>query len=251
MKIITLNLARKDDLGEDYAARIKRIADFLDQEQADVVCFQEVSFSENGQSLADDINKLMKKPYKNVLSKLSRKCKIKNVPPEKRATSMKKLYKKDKNAIFTDGEAAMSNLDATELKTLRLHKVATDERGRRDPHPRIAQNLNFKNFKITNIHLAANNNAHIQLEELLKRIKHDRTIIGDFNMTSAQLKQHQDLWQKDYCLLAGTYPYVSFPADAVAYDHALIPKNYRTKLLGTKNNLSDHNALIFEITNQS
>ena len=250
MKIITLNLARKDDLGEDYAARIKRIADFLDQEQADVVCFQEVSFSENGQSLADDINKLMKKPYQNVWSKLSRKCKIKNVPPEKRATSMKKLYKKDKNAIFTDGEAVMSNLDAAELKTLRLHRVATDERGRRDPHPRIAQNLNFKNFKITNIHLAANNNAHVQLEELLKRIKHDHIIVGDFNMTSQILKSCKNLWQNDYRALSEKYNYVSFPADNVAYDHVLIPKNFQFKLLGTKNNLSDHDALIIEITTQ-
>ena len=246
MKIITLNLARKDDLGMDYDARIKSVAEFLDKEGADIVCFQEVSFSDS-QSLADDINQLMKKPYKNVWSKLSRKCKIANLAPAKRATSMKKMYAKDKNAIFTDGEAIMSNLDLIKQKTIRLHKVPNDERGRRDPHPRIVQSLDFGDIKISNIHFAANNNAHFQLEETLNKIKHDRIIIGDFNMTSAMINEYRSLWQDDYREASEFYDYVSFPADGVAYDHVLIPKKYKLKSLRTQDGLSDHSAVIIEL----
>lgn len=248
MKIITLNLARKDDLGEDYDARIKRIAKFLDQERADVVCFQEVSFSEM-QSLADDINQLLNCPYKNVWSKLSRRCKISNIAPIKRATSMKKLYAKDKNAIFTDGEAIMSNFPSTKQVINRLHKVPTDERGRRDPHPRIVQNIDFGTFKISNVHFAANNNAYLQLKETLDKIKHDRIIIGDFNMTSDQIKKHRILWQNDYQEASEIYKYISFPADGVAYDHVLIPKQFKLNSLKTQDNLSDHSAIIVELVN--
>ncbi|MDO4747408.1 MAG: endonuclease/exonuclease/phosphatase family protein [Candidatus Saccharibacteria bacterium] len=248
MKIISLNLARKDDLGEDYDARIKRIAKFLDQERADIVCFQEVSFS-GTQSLADDINQLMSRPYKNIWSILSRKCKISNIAPAKRATSMKKLYAKDKNAIFTDGEAIMSNFPSTKQAVNHLHKVPTDERGRRDPHPRIIQNIDFDTLKISNVHFAANNNAHFQLEETLGKIKHDRVIVGDFNMTSAQIEQYRNLWQNDYHEASETYKYISFPADGVAYDHVLIPKQLKLKSLKTQDNLSDHSAVIIELMN--
>lgn len=246
MKIITLNLARKDDLGMDYDARIERVAEFLDKERADIVCFQEVSFT-GSRSLADDINKLMKKPYKNVWSKLSRKCKIANLAPGKRATSMKKMYAKDKNAIFTDGEAIMSNLDLTKQKVIRLRKVPTDERGRRDPHPRIVQSLDFDEIKVSNVHFAANNNAHFQLEETLKRVKHDRIILGDFNMTSAMICNYRSLWEADFSEASEFYDYVSFPADGVAYDHILIPKNYQFKSLKVQNDLSDHSAVIVEL----
>ncbi|MBO4812707.1 endonuclease/exonuclease/phosphatase family protein [Candidatus Saccharibacteria bacterium] len=247
MKIITLNLARKDDLGEDYNARIERIAKFLDQEHADIVCFQEVSFSDT-QSLADDINQLMNTPYKNVWSELSRRCKISNIAPTKRATSMRKMYAKDKNAIFTDGEAIMSNLTLTKRVVTHLHKVPNDERGRRDPHPRIIQSIDFDNIKISNIHFAANNNAYLQLKETLDKTKHDRIIIGDFNMTSEQIIKHRTMWQSDYSEASETYNYISFPADGVAYDHVLVPKQLKLKSLKTKDNLSDHNAVIIEIT---
>ena len=161
---------------------------------------------------------------------------------------MRKMYAKDKNAIFTDGEAIMSNLTLTKRVVTHLHKVPNDERGRRDPHPRIIQSIDFDNIKISNIHFAANNNAYLQLKETLDKTKHDRIIIGDFNMTSEQIIKHRTMWQSDYSEASETYNYISFPADGVAYDHVLVPKQLKLKSLKTKDNLSDHNAVIIEIT---
>ena len=54
-KLITLNIAHRDDLEQDYSARIQQIAQFLDEEQADIVCLQALSFAES-ESQADEIN---------------------------------------------------------------------------------------------------------------------------------------------------------------------------------------------------
>lgn len=66
-------------------------------------------------------------------------------------------------------------------------------------------------------------------------------------MTSNQIKKYKNLWENDYREASEFYDYISFPADNVAYDHILFPKNYKLKSLKTENNLSDHSATIIEI----
>jgi endonuclease/exonuclease/phosphatase family metal-dependent hydrolase len=249
MKIISLNLARRNDLGRGYGVRLQNIIKFLDDEHADVVCFQEIAFGE-GKSQADEINQLMHAPYKHVLSELSKKCKIADVAPLDRSTSMRKMYEKDKAAIFTDGLAMLSNHEIEKSEKIVLTKVEPDERSRPDRHTRIAQNVDFNNgLKLSNVHFASNQNAYIQLDELIRKNDGDRLIIGDLNLTHEQMQKHRDVWSREFIDSTEFLDYVSFPADGATYDHLLLPKScaYRFTSIRTIDDLSDHSAVVFSI----
>lgn len=70
MKVISLNMAGRSNFGGDFDARMSEIGKFLDREQADVICLQEVTFYES-ESIAERCNKRMDKPYPFVLAQMS------------------------------------------------------------------------------------------------------------------------------------------------------------------------------------
>jgi endonuclease/exonuclease/phosphatase family metal-dependent hydrolase len=96
-----------------------------------------------------------------------------------------------------DGLAALSRTPITSNSTIVLKRVPADDRGRPDYRVRIAQILKLDSgFTISNIHLASNNNSHLQLKELMSYTKTD-AIMGDFNMYGAS--------EPGYRLLTQTY----------------------------------------------
>jgi hypothetical protein len=191
----------------------------------------------------------MKKPYKYIVSELSRKLKITDVPLEKRSDGMRELFAKDAQAFFTDGQAVLSNLPIAKTKTFFLTEVPPDANGRVDRHPHIAQNVDFENgVKISNTHLASNQNAYMQLDEIIRENNDsERLIIGDINLTHEHMQEHKKGWGDRFIDSTEFLNYISFPDDNVAYDHLLLPKGSRFISVRTVDGLSDHSAVVFEI----
>lgn len=72
MKIISINVAGRSNFGKNYQERIGKIAKMLEEEQADVVCMQEVTFDET-ESLAEKNNSLLSHPYSFCIAQMSEK----------------------------------------------------------------------------------------------------------------------------------------------------------------------------------
>jgi endonuclease/exonuclease/phosphatase family metal-dependent hydrolase len=147
----------------------------------------------------------------------------------------------------SDGMAILSNFDIKKYDDITLTKAPMDEQQRPDFRKRIVQNVDFGNgLKISNVHFASNNNAYLQLKELIQKGK-DRLIIGDFNMTNDLMQKHKNIWDANYTDSTSFQNYISFIEDGVAYDHLLLPKSYKFISIQTVDGLSDHSAVIFEI----
>jgi endonuclease/exonuclease/phosphatase family metal-dependent hydrolase len=247
MKIISLNLAGRKDFGQDYAHRMQKIAEFLDEEKAAVVCLQEVTFSENS-NLAIEVNDLMKQPYKYVSAKLAEKYRLSDSPREAKSKNLRKEVKED--AVLTDGAAIMSNIEIVKSTKITLEKVPIDERGREDYHIRIVQKVVLKNgMTISNVHFASNDNSPLHLKKVLNDANDGEIIIGDFNIFKASILQYRTLWDEKYTCSIDFLDYISFPDDSPdkqTLDYALSPKQYQFTDIRTVQGLSDHNAMIYE-----
>ncbi len=223
-RIITLNIAGRKNID----ARIDAIVRFLDEENADIVCFQEVTFGDF-QNLAHKINTCLLNPYEFIQADLAEK------------------YTKD-NKSQTDGLAILSRDEIYETKTITLTKVPEDENGRPDFHRRIAQLVTLMNgINITNTHLASNNNSHLQFEELLKVIPNDYILSGDFNLPKQKMLDRKTIWSEPYSCSIDYKDYTSFPKENQTFDYILVPKSANIIDVRIAEGLSDHNAIICDI----
>lgn len=245
MKIITFNIAGRSNFGRDFNARLEQIATFLDKEQADIVCMQEVPFLEH-ESVADKINKRMLTPYKYSVSQMCEKY-----THDKFSEGFAKKWKAGLIEHFdeytSDGLAILSKIPFAKCNTIVLKPVPADERGRPDFRVRIAQIAELESgFTLTNTHLASNNNSHIQLAELIDYQTTD-AITGDFNMFADSMHSHKDIWQDSYVQSLDFEQYISFPDEQVTLDHMLLKPKFKFTSIRTVEGLSDHSAVIFEI----
>ena len=245
MKIISLNVAGRANFGRDYQKRMEDIADFLEKENADIVCLQEVTFSDEG-SLADVINLKLGKPYNDIYSLMSEKYSFDHFSPTATENWGKGFFEHTGD-FLTDGLAVMSRIPIKYYAPYIFTPAPKDERGRPDFRVRAAQYIELDSgMKISNIHLATNNNAYIQLDELVKRYKSD-IMVGDFNITRDYLLDHKDIWGETYQESTDFQDYISFPGDGVAYDHMMLASGYKFVAIRLVDGLSDHSAVIFEI----
>jgi len=247
MKIISLNLAGRDNFGQDFNQRMMKIAQFIDREQADVVCLQEVSFYQVN-SLVDKINAMLKTPYNFLESVMSEKFAY-----DEWSDNMKKKWSsgliESDGRYLTDGLAILSKQVIKSHGVLELKSVPKDDRGRPDFRKRVAQNVEIDTgLKISNVHFASNDNAYMQLQELICT-SDERLIVGDFNMTKKMMHKYKNIWGKGFNESTEYFDYLSHQKDGVAYDHLLLPKAYRFISIRVVDGLSDHSAVIYEIQN--
>ena len=245
MKIITLNIAGRNNFGKNFQERIEAVAAFIDQEEPDLICFQEAAFSEH-ENIAEKINKMLKKPFAFSAAQMCEKYTF-----DKFSEGFAKKWQAGQVEHYddytNDGLAVLSRTPIVSNSTIVLKPVPTDDRGRPDYRVRIAQILKLDSgFTISNIHLASNNNSHLQLEELMNYAKTD-AIVGDFNMFADNLYKHADVWKSDYQQSYDFQKYVSFPEENVALDYMLLKPEYEFVSVRTAENLSDHAAVVFEL----
>ena len=112
-RIITLNVAGRKGI----EARLDGVVRFLNEEQADIVCLQEVTF-DGEESLAYAINGNLDLPYDFVQADLAEE------------------YEREGEKL-TDGLAVLSRDAIKSAKVVTLTKVPEDENGRPDFHRRI------------------------------------------------------------------------------------------------------------------
>ncbi len=225
-RIITLNVAGRKDIG----ARLGAIVQFLNEEQADIVCFQEVTFGGEG-SLADIINEKLDCPYDYVRADLAEK------------------YERE-GCQLTDGLAVLSREEIKSARVVTLTKVPEDENGRPDFHRRIAQFVTLGDGEvIINTHLASNNNSHLQFEELLSIISEKCILAGDFNLPKAKMLERRELWGEKYCCSIDFTDYISFPREDQTFDYILAPKTEGIMNIRAVSGLSDHDAVLCDMIN--
>jgi endonuclease/exonuclease/phosphatase family metal-dependent hydrolase len=221
---VTLNVAGRKDID----ARLDKIIDFLNEEGADIVCLQEVTF-DDGSNLAHKINAELSKPYEFVQADLAEEYIREGVPQ-------------------TDGLAILSRSKVYEAKVITLTKVPADENGRPDFHRRIAQLVTLENgTKITNTHLASNNNSHLQFEELLKLAPNDSILAGDFNLPKQKMLTRKEIWSKSHTCSIDIKDYISFPKENQTFDYILMPTNKEIVDIRIIEGLSDHNAIACDV----
>jgi len=258
MKIVSLNLAGRTNFGRDYNRRIADIADFLSKEDADIVCLSEVTF-DGGDSLAEVINEKLKKPYQHVRSEMSERYTFDKFSAAAMENWEKGLFESS-DEYLTDGMAVLSKLPITNYRSIILTPAPKDDRGRPDNRVRLVQNVDFSDgTKISNAHLATNNNNYLQLAELVKEIGAEkRMIIGDLNMPHSRhtlpngqeilgMQDCKNIWGEKYTDSTEFTDYISFPSEKSALDHLLLPDDWQFVSVRTVEGLSDHNALILEI----
>ena len=226
MKITSLNLAGY----EQWSERESSILEYLDSAQSDVVFFQEVKFNPeisifNEASL---INSKLKIPYEHKQSAITR------------------IYISSDGAESREGLSVLSRYPIIDSEILVLKKRDDDK------HTRIVQNVDVliggRLQKFSNVHFSNNDYSDEQLEEVLKITEgryEERIIVGDFNIFD--IDTVGNLFFEDYTVSTSVSKYISFPSEDVTLDYVLIPKSYEFKSLSIGENLSDHNALTFEL----
>ncbi|MDR2523987.1 MAG: endonuclease/exonuclease/phosphatase family protein [Candidatus Nomurabacteria bacterium] len=245
MKIITLNIAGRTNFGRGYQQRMQNITDFLSDEGADVVCLQEVTFKDK-KSLADIINSKMKKPYDDIYSIMSEKYSFDHFSSSAMENWKKGLFE-HADDFLTDGLATMSRIPIKYYAPYVFTPAPKDGRGRPDFRVRATQYIELETgTKITNVHFATNNNAYMQLDELINRYESD-IIVGDFNMTRDHILAHKNIWADKYKESTDFENYISFPNDGVAWDHLMLADGYRFVSIRPVDGLSDHSAIVFEV----
>ncbi len=246
MKIISLNLAGRSNFGKDYSARIQSIIDFIDRENADVVCMQEVTTSQHS-SLAERINDGLKNPYPFVSAHMSEKYTYDKFSApflEKWRTGLIEHYDDYSN----DGMAILSREPISRDTSIVMKPAPADERGKADLRVRVSQIVKLESgISIANVHFATNNNAYLQLQELIEYRK-TNIIVGDFNMSIKDMQSHEDTWSTYYKESTDFQDYISFPDENATFDHMLLDSNYSFVSIDTFDGLSDHSAVIYNIT---
>lgn len=211
MKIISLNLSIKN-------LDFEKVANFLDREKADFVCFQEVNLTNF------DINSAMSDSFKFI------------------ATEKVEDYTTSTGESYSQGQSFLSKIPIFSQK---INLV----RAGQDKHNRICQmievEIDGRKVKIANCHFANNAENPAQLRKILD-LDPDM-IIGDFNMKKSTIIEMRNLWA-GYKLLAEDFDYVSFPSSKEFYqiDHCLYRRNFELKSFRFAEGLSDHNAIILE-----
>ena len=245
MKVISINIAGRSNFGKNYQERIEKIAKMLGAERADVVCMQEVTFDES-ESLAEKINNLLNHPYRFCLAQMSEKYTFDKFSK----TAMEKFkagLTEHVGNYLTDGMAILSQTPITNCNTIVMKPAPTDERGKPDLRVRITQNIELESgTTISNVHFATNNNSYMQLQELLDYKKSD-IVVGDFNMSTDDLKNHADIWKDFYSESTDFKDYVSFLSENATFDHMLLSPKFQFKSIRTIDSLSDHSAVVFEL----
>ncbi|MES2630820.1 MAG: endonuclease/exonuclease/phosphatase family protein [Patescibacteria group bacterium] len=226
MKITSLNLAGY----KNWADREPLILEYLNGTQPDIIFFQEVKFNPNVSILneASLINSKLNIPYDHTQSAISR------------------IYMTSEGEESREGLSVLSNHPIINSEILVLRKRDDDK------HTRIVQfvdiHIGGEIQKFANVHFSNNDYSDEQLEEALDVIKNrgeKRIIVGDFNIANLNTVSH--LFADDYTSSISTGNYISFPSEGATFDYVLIPNEYEFNAFGIKENLSDHNALTFEI----
>ncbi len=245
MKIISLNVAGRSNFGGNFDKRMQEIAAFFDAEQADIICMQEVTFSEK-ESLAERINRYMAKPYKYVSAHMSEKYTFDRFTDR----FMKKwelgLVEHDGDYV-TDGMAILSKEPIIEDVSIIMKPAPADERGKPDVRVRLSQIIKLQSGLIlSNVHFATNDNAYFQLQELIDSRDTD-IIVGDFNIFTDVLNEHKSIWGQKYEESTDFKEYISFPDENATFDHMLLKPTYKFVNIETHEGLSDHAAIIYTI----
>lgn len=226
MKITSLNLAGY----KKWSEREGPILEYLESTQSDLVFFQEVKFN-------SEISVL------NEASLISSKLKV---PYEYKQSAISRIYISSEGEESREGLSVLSRYPIVDSEILVLKKRDDDK------HTRIVQNVDVLISgvlqKFSNVHFSNNDYSDEQLEEVLKVAEgrqEKRIVVGDFNIFDIDTVGH--LFFEDYTVSTSVSQYISFPSEAVTLDYILIPKVYEFKSLSVGENLSDHNALTFEI----
>lgn len=228
MKVTSLNLAGY----KNWSERESNIVSYLETADSDVVFLQEVKFNIEYSPFTQSryLNSLLSTPYPHSQASVSR------------------IFESG-GSESREGLAVLSKYPISDSETIVLKKRTDDK------HTRIIQKVsvlaNGQTTNFTNVHFSNNNYSDEQLEETLKITKsrnETSVILGDFNIFD--IKAVSDLYSSDYRVSTDFYQYVSFPSENVTLDYVLVPREYGFTSLSIGENLSDHNALTFELSAQ-
>lgn len=226
MKVTSLNLAGY----KNWTEREANIVSYLETTDSDVVFLQEVKFNIEYSAYTQSryLNSLLSRPYPHSQASVSR------------------IFESG-GSESREGLAVLSKYPISDSEIIVLKKRADDK------HTRIIQKVSVlvdgQTINFTNVHFSNNDYSDEQLEETLKITKsrnETSVILGDFNIFD--IKTVSDLYSDDYRVSTDFYQYVSFPSENVTLDYVLVPRDYRFESLDIGENLSDHNALTFELS---
>ena len=236
-------MAGGNSFGTDFNKRMLNIAAFLDKEQADIVCLQEVAFIK-GQSMADRVNSMMDNSYPFVLAQMCERYTF-----DKFSENFKKkwdsgLIEHDGDYV-SDGMAILSKEPVTKSSSIILKPAPVAEDGRPDYRVRLVQIARLESgFLLANVHFASNGNAYLQLQELLEYVTPD-VIVGDYNIHTWILKKHGDIWNAKYSESTDYKDYISFPSENATFDHMLLGADWEFEGIENIDGPSDHSAMVF------
>ena len=226
MKVTSLNLAGY----KNWSERESNIVSYLEAMDSDVIFFQEVKFNL-------EFSPFTQSKYLNSLLSTS-------YPYSQ--TSVSRIFESG-GSESREGLAVLSKYPISDSEIIVLRKRADDK------HTRIIQKVSVsvdgQTVNFTNVHFSNNDYSDEQLEETLKITKgRDETsvILGDFNIFDIQTVS--SLYSDDYRVSTDFYQYVSFPSEKATLDYVLVPRDFEFISFSIGENLSDHNALTFELS---
>lgn len=226
MKVTTLNLAGY----KQWTEREANIIAYLNESQSDIVFLQEVKFDTrfSPYSQSKHLNSQLRIPYSYAQACISR------------------IYQASDSNESREGLAVLSKYPIIDSETLVLTKQPDDK------HTRIIQKVSLfiQNEVVTfvNVHFSNNHHSLEQLDETLRLVKNSgekSVILGDFNIIDLTTVSH--LYEAEYTTSTEVADYISFPSESATFDYALVPNEYGLTAITTRENLSDHNALSFEL----
>jgi len=225
MKITTLNLWGRNN----WAAREEAIHDYLQDENPEVVFFQEVVFlpEESIYTQSAELNKKLGYAFEQ--------------------EAITRLQTSDIYEDYREGLAVLSRHPILKSETLVLKQDPSDHL------QRIVQLLDIQIdgqiIKFANVHFGelphhAEKHLH-ELLDILNRRHEQRIIIGDFNISYLDILD--SIWQRRYNASTAV-PYISDPGRKSRIDYILVPKpDIFANITLSKDTLSDHRALTAEI----
>lgn len=227
MKVTTLNLAGY----KNWDKRKNNIISYLNDLKPDVVFLQEVKYDTQHSShiQSKHLNDKLSTPYLYFQSCISR------------------IYQTSEGEDSREGLAVLSKYPIIDSEALVLAKRPDDKHTRIIQKVRLLVNNDIVSF--VNVHFSNNQYSSEQLEETLDIVRHsgERSIVlGDFNIFDLRALKH--LYSSEYIASTEISTYVSFPSENVTLDYVLVPKEYRLISLSVGENMSDHNALSFDLT---
>lgn len=226
MKVTTLNLAGY----KHWTEREANVIAYLDESQSDIVFLQEVKFDAqfSPYSQSKHLNSRLRAPYSYAQACISR------------------IYQASDGKDSREGLAVLSKYPIIDSEALVLTKQPDDK------HTRIIQKvsllINNEVVNFVNVHFSNNRYSLEQLDETLRLVKNSgekSVVLGDFNILDLATVRH--LYESEYAASTDVANYISFPSESATFDYALIPNTYKLASLTIGENLSDHNALTFEL----